>query len=220
MAPEDSAAGMSPVSKIAWRGLVLAVQPRIRLIRSFDQRHHGYLGYALRLRGEVGGQDREFTVGIGQAAQAKHGFRVGHEISGLAVPVGNPELESADLYKVSGLTVLASPQAEHTGGPPWCSVPPSLEIYRGRGHRRLDPRTYDTSCLSCIWGCRMPVEMIVDQWKPDIRHYRLETFCYGPKSCPSYRAGATRKVPGRNNMMWEEEDWVDEEATSHRGPDE
>ncbi len=31
---------------------------------------------------------------------------------------------------------------------------------------------------------------------------------------------AARKVPGRNGMTWEEEDWVDEEATSSRGPDE
>jgi len=66
----------------------------------------------------------------------------------------------------------------------------------------------------------MPVEITLDQWKPDMREYRFETFCYGPKSCPTYRAGATRKVPGRNGMTWEEEEWVDEEATSNRGPHE
>ncbi|RJR30026.1 MAG: hypothetical protein C4574_02855, partial [Candidatus Latescibacterota bacterium] len=71
----------------------------------------------------------------------------------------------------------------------------------------------------CLWGCRMPVDIVVDHWKPDIKQYRFETFCYGPLSCPSYRAGATRKVPGRRGMSWEEEDWVDEEATGHRGPD-
>jgi hypothetical protein len=48
---------------------------------------------------------------------------------------------------------------------------------------------------------------------------RFETFCYGPKSCQLYRAGATRKVPGRKGMSYTEEDWVDEDATSHRGPD-
>ena len=52
------------------------------------------------------------------------------------------------------------------------------------------------------------------------REHRFETFCYGPKSCPAYRAGPTRKVPGRKGMRWEEEDWVDEEATAHRGADE
>jgi hypothetical protein len=72
-------------------------------------------------------------------------------------------------------------------------------------------------CLACIWGCKMPVEMIIDQWNPSKRRYRTETFCYGPKSCHFYKAGPTRKVPGRKGMTWEEEDWVDEDATSHRG---
>ena len=62
--------------------------------------------------------------------------------------------------------------------------------------------------------------MIVDQWNPSVKRYRVETFCYGPKSCVLYAAGLTRKVPGRNRMTWEEEDWVDEEAVAHRGPDE
>ncbi|HKK20655.1 MAG TPA: hypothetical protein VJ983_04210, partial [candidate division Zixibacteria bacterium] len=77
----------------------------------------------------------------------------------------------------------------------------------------------DAKCTSCIWGCRMPVEIIIDQWNPSKKKYRFETFCYGPKSCAFYRAGATRKVPGRSGMSWEEENWIDDEATSHRGPD-
>ena len=52
------------------------------------------------------------------------------------------------------------------------------------------------------------------------KKYRYETFCYGPKSCPFYKAGPTRKVSGRKGMSWEEEDWVDEDATSHRSMDE
>jgi len=39
-------------------------------------------------------------------------------------------------------------------------------------------------------------------------------------SCPIYSAGPKRKVPGRRGMVYEEEDWVDENATSHRHPDE
>ena len=42
--------------------------------------------------------------------------------------------------------------------------------------------------------------------RPAKKKYRFETFSYGPKSCPLYRAGATRKVPGRAGMSWEEED--------------
>ena len=63
----------------------------------------------------------------------------------------------------------------------------------------------------------MPVEMIIDQWNPNVKKYRYETFCYGPKSCIIYKAGPNRKVPGRKGMTYIEEDWVDEEETSHRG---
>ena len=66
----------------------------------------------------------------------------------------------------------------------------------------------------------MPVEITLDHWNPDQRRYRVETFCYGPLSCPAYKAGPTRKVPGRNGTIFEEPDWVDVEATSHRHPDE
>ncbi len=78
---------------------------------------------------------------------------------------------------------------------------------------------YDSKCTTCIWGCRMPVEMIIDQWNPSQKQYRFETFCYGPKICPFYRSGPPRKVPGRKGMSYTKEDWVDEDATSHRGPD-
>ena len=65
----------------------------------------------------------------------------------------------------------------------------------------------------------MPVGMVIDQWNPSKKKYRVETSCYGPLSCRFYRAGPTRKVPGRRGMTWEEEDWVDEEAVSRRGQD-
>jgi hypothetical protein len=66
----------------------------------------------------------------------------------------------------------------------------------------------------------MSVEMIIDQWNPSRRRYRTETFCYGPLSCPVYKAGPARTVPGRRpEMIYVEEDWVDDEATSHRRPE-
>ena len=54
----------------------------------------------------------------------------------------------------------------------------------------------------------------------DLRRCRTETSCYGPCSCPLDRSGPTRKVPGRRGMTYTEEDWIDEQAASHRGPDE
>lgn len=105
--------------------------------------------------------------------------------------------------------------------PPWHGPAATIEVYRARGHRRLATKTYETKCSSCVWGCRMAVELIKDHWKPHVgRTYRTETFCYGPKSCRLYKAGPPRRAPGRRGMVWIEEDWVDEDGTSHRRPDE
>jgi hypothetical protein len=206
--------------KLNWHGTLIGIQPRIRLTRSFDQRSHSYLGYALRVQGIVGDEERTFLVGIGEAAQAKHQFRSGDVLAGRAEPVADQRMESVEFYKASGLKIVERVSAEVSTPPPWLGVPPELPVYRERGHRRLDAKTYQARCLNCIWGCRMPVEMIVDQWNPSQKRYRFETFCYGPKSCSSYRAGPTRKVPGRRGMSWEEEDWIDEQETSHRSYDE
>jgi len=189
-------------------------------MRSFDERSHSYHGYVLRINGTCGDETGEFLIAVGKDAHEKHQFHAGMEISGQSVTVDDPRLETAGYYKTSRIKIDNGGKDTQPGSPPFLGVPPDLPTYRERGHRRLDARTYDAKCLTCIWGCRMPVEMIIDHWNPSQKKYRFETFCYGPKSCALYRAGATRKVPGRRGMTWEEEDWVDEEATSHRGPDE
>jgi hypothetical protein len=181
------------------------VQPRIRLSRSFDQRSHTYLGYALRVRGSIGGEVREFLVGVGEGAHAKHRFRAGDTVAGVALPVADPRLETVEFYKVSDLRVSAGEIAEETQPPPWRGIPPPLSIYRERGHRRLAARAYEEKCTSCMWGCLMAVEMIIDQWNPERRRYRTETFCYGPLSCPLYKSGPARTVPGRRGMTYTEE---------------
>lgn len=206
-------------AKLQWHGTITSVQPRIRLLRSFDERSHSYLGYVLRFDGEVSGERHEFTIAIGKAAQAKHEFSVGFEVSGEAAPVPDPRSEPAEFYKASKLKVVGS-VSDDTKPPPWHGSPPPLEVYRERGHRRLAAKTYETSCSSCIWGARMPTQMVIDHWNPSKVKWRYETHCYGPKSCRLYRSGPTRKVPGRRAMSWTEEDWVDEDATAHRGADE
>ncbi len=206
-------------NKLSWSGRILSVQPRIRLIRSFDERSHSYLGYVLRIDGTCGGEVGEFLIAVGESAQAKHRFQIGMELSGCSVPVEDPRKETAALYKTSGLKVIRNAECEISAGPPFHGIPPDLKTYKARGHRRLDVRTYDTQCTTCIWGCRMPVEMTIDHWNPSKVQYRFETFCYGPKSCPLYRPGPVRKVPGRKGMTYIEEDWVDEDTTAHRGPD-
>lgn len=207
--------------KIPWNGTITGVQPRIRLTRSFDQSSHSYLGYVLRVNGTVGGEQREFMVAVGKAAQVKHGFRAGDQVSGESEPVEDARTEIAELYKTARVKVLNRSATDVSSEPPpWLDVPPALEVYRERGHRRLDPKTYEGKCGSCKWGAKMAVEIIIDQWKPTNVRWRVETFCYGPKSCSLYRAGARRQVPGRKGMSWIEDDWADQEATAHRGPDE
>lgn len=171
------------------------------------------------MTGQCDSQPGAILVAVGKKAHEKHQFAVGMELSGASVPVDDPRVESAALNKTSKIKVLRATSPTELSPPPFLGPPPSLETYRERGHRRPDPKTYEAKCSTCMWGCRMPVEIILDQWDQSKKKYRFETFCYGPKSCSLYRAGATRKVPGRRGMSWEEEDWVDEEATSHRGPD-
>jgi hypothetical protein len=205
--------------KIAWQGRLISVQPRITLSRSFDIRYHNYLGYVLGVDGTHGDESGEFLVAVGKSAHEKYQFRTGIKLSGLSAPVLYRRAETAPYYKTSGIKILDMPESSPPAGPPFPGIPPDLPTYRERGHRRLDPRTYGARCSTCIWGCRMPVEMIIDQWNPSQKKYRFETFCYGPKSCKLYKAGQIRKVPGRKGMVYEEEDWVDEEYTAHRAQD-
>lgn len=56
------------VEKAAWSERIVSVQPRIRLMRSFDERSHSYLGYVLRINGTCGDENGEFIIAIGKAA--------------------------------------------------------------------------------------------------------------------------------------------------------
>lgn len=192
---------MAPPGKQPFSGVLFSIQPRIRLTRSFDQRYHGYFGYVLGIEGSLGGASAQaFSVAVGKAAHAKHQFRVGDQLKGFCEEVAVPGTEAAGYYKASGLEILARAPAGTASGPPFHDLAPTLEEYRARGHIRLDPGAYEGVCKGCVWGCRMPVEMIVDQWDPSNKRHRFETFCYGPDDCPFYKAGPKRVVPGRKGM--------------------
>jgi hypothetical protein len=207
------------MNKFDFTGRIKGVQPRIKLIRSFDEIHHNYLGYNIFLDGSVNDEKKEFIIAIGKAAEYKFELQSGQTIKGACQKVLKPENEISDYYKVIGINILDS-NVDEFSSPPFLGLPVHLEVYRERGHRRLLEKSYNLDCRYCKWACKMPTEIIIDQWNPNKIQNRYETFCYGPKSCANYNPGPNRKVPGRRGMVWIEEDWVDEEATSHRELDE
>ena len=220
----DRLRSQPPHGKIAWFGQLLGIKPRIRMVRSYDESSPSYLGYVLSLDGTIDHIERKFPVAIGVAAQTKHQFRAGDVVSGLGIPVADPQLETAELYKSSGFKVDARETAlPPPACPPWRTIPLALEAYRTRGHRRRDAARYVetcTTCTTCTWGCMMVVEIVKDNWKGIVTGVREETFCYGLKSCAFYKAGPKRRAPGRGDAMYVEEDLIDEDATAHRAPEE
>jgi hypothetical protein len=99
--------------KIDWQGEITAVQPRFRLMRSFDQRHHTYLGYALRIRGIVDGGNAEAWLGVGKASHEKYRFEIGQVASGQAHVVADPRIEPVEYYKVSRVAIAPRQNAPY-----------------------------------------------------------------------------------------------------------
>lgn len=191
-------------SKVKWQGLIIGVQPRINLLRSFDAKTHKYLGYILRVNGTLDEYEMEFLVGIGKSTEAKYQIKVGDLVRGEAIEVPIFMDEVIGLYKVSKLKILQRGTEIRIDEPPWTGVPPDMETYREFGHKRLAARTYEKNCIKCVWGCKMAVEIIIDQWNPSKKRHRFETFCYSSFTCKIYKAGPVRKVPGRGLMVWED----------------
>jgi len=188
--------------KVSWQGRVLAVKPRIRLVRSYDQRSHVYLGFSLFLDGSLDEELREFSVGLGKAAQAKHLFRTGDVVSGTSSPVADNRFgERRSLQDERPETSLKRAGV----GELWPALARSTALPRDLSRERASSSRCSNlrrRMPSLHLGCRMPVEMTIDHWNPQKKKYRVERFCYGPKSCRLYPAGATRKVPGRHAMQW------------------
>jgi len=99
--------GSKLMSKLSFRGVIISIQPRIRLTRSFDQAYHNYLGYAIKINGTIENQPTTFSIGIGKTVQAKFHLRVNNVISGECLPVPNVDLEPVDYYKVSKLEKIS-----------------------------------------------------------------------------------------------------------------
>ena len=101
----------------------------------------------LRVDGICEGENCTFQVAIGKAAQEKHRFRAGMELSGLAIPVPDPcqrhgrgrqvRLEAAGFYKASGLKILKDAEGD-----------PRM-VHRSMGNR---PTWIFTAAVDiCVW---------------------------------------------------------------------
>jgi len=204
--------------KKEFAGTVTAVKARIRLLRSFDQISHAYLGYTLVLDGTLRGAEHEdLRIAVGPKTHEKHGFRIGDKVEGFAVPVPDPGLEWATHYKVSGLCLTErGPAVQDVPANPDGGIAPPLPQYRAGGRRRLDRRTYQRGCQKCPLGLVMATEITIDQWKPERKDWRFETHCYGPRDCPRYRAGKPYRVQGRKPWMV----WVDDDVEREKANEE
>ena len=89
----------APMDKLNFKGTIKSIQPRIRLTRSFNESSHTYLGYAIKISGIIDADERDFSIGIGKAAQAKFNFKVNDIISGKCLPFPDPDMEPVDYYK-------------------------------------------------------------------------------------------------------------------------
>jgi hypothetical protein len=201
-------------------GIAIAVKARIRLLRSFNQMSHAYRGYTLLLDGAVDREPAdELRIGAGPKAHERHQFRIGDQVTGLAVPVPDGREEWSTHHKVSRLRVLEhGPGDQYAPANPEGGIAPRLPEYRSRGHRRLDKRTYSWSCQRCPFGLVMATEIIIDQWNPGRKPWRFETHCYGPRDCPRYHAGQPYHGQGRKPYMVRVDDDVEREEAEAEFP--
>ena len=120
-------------TKQSFSGTVTAMKARIRLLRSFDQISHRYLGYTLVLDGTLDDiPTEELRIAIGPKAHEKHQVRIGDQVTGLAIPVPDPREEWATHHKVSRLRVLSrGPLEQDVPANPDAAIAPRCPYDRG-----------------------------------------------------------------------------------------
>lgn len=208
-------------TKVNWQGMILSIQPRTRVWRYLtDNRTHYLLGYNFFIEGQSSEGKSSFTVAISEKQQMKGLFRIGDTIEGTAWTKKYEEREFADYYKAGSLKLMnKSNEVFNEVTPPWVIIPPDIKTYEERGARMLSKSLWETKCFKCIWANMANTEI---QWDfdRDIKKYRFETFCYGPKSCKYYKMGRPRTVPYKNRGSALDEGYLDELCTEGRDYDE
>lgn len=199
----------------------MSIQPRTRVWRYLtDNRTHYHLGYNLFVEGNNSEGKKQYTVAISEKQQVKMLFRIGDIIEGTAWTKQYEEREFADYYRASSFKILnRSTNTLELPAPPWIVLPPAMQTYEERGARLLSKSLWETKCFKCIWANMANVEI---QWDFDknIKKYRFEAFCYGPKSCKLYRMGRARSIPYKNRVSATDDGCLDELCTCGRDEEE
>ena len=207
--------------KIQWQGAIVSIQPRTRVWRYITHnRTHYHIGYNLFIEGADEFDSSSFVVAISEKQQQTGDFHIGDVVQGTAWTKEYPEREFADYYRAGSIKHISKAASNiMTIPPPWIMSPPDLQTYQDRGARMLSLSCWKTKCFRCIWASMSNVEI---QWDFDknIKKYRFESFCYGPKSCKYYKMGRARAVPykGRDSAL--DEGWLDDLCTEGRDYDE
>ena len=208
-------------SKIEWQGVVVSIQPRTRVWRYVtDNRTHYHIGYNLFLEGSSVEGKSQFVVAISEKQQFSGMFRIGDVLRGTAWTKEYPEREFADYYRAGSMKRLKEAiVCNESNPPPWLMTHPDMKTYEDRGARMLSLSCWKTKCFQCVWANMANVEI---QWDFDknIKKYRFESFCYGPKSCKFYKMGKARSVPYKGRSSASDEGWLDDVITERRDYDE
>lgn len=208
-------------SKVDWQGKIVSIQPRTRVWRYLtDNRTHYHLGYNFFIEGHSSEGKKQFTVAISEKQQIKGLYQIGDVLEGTAWTKMYEEREFADYYRAGSLKLLDRLKDNvKIMPPPWVMMPPSIQTYEERGARILSKSLWETKCFQCVWANMANVEI---QWDfdRDIKKYRFETFCYGPKSCKYYKMGRPRSVPYKNRDSALDDGYLDVLCTEGRDYDE
>ncbi len=211
----------STSEKISWQGEIQSIQPRTRVWRYLtDNRTHYHLGYNFFIEGLCSEGKRQFVIAVSENQQSKGLYRIGDILSGTAWTKKYEEREFADYYRAGSIKINnRAIEGNIPAAPPWIKMPPSMETYQKRGARILSKRLWETKCFQCIWANMANAEI---QWDfdKDIKKYRFESFCYGPKSCKSYRMGRPRSVPYKNRYTAIDDGFLDALCTEGRDSEE
>ena len=203
--------------KVNWEGRITSIQPRTRVWRYLtDNRTHYHLGYNLFIEGQSSDSKKHFTVAISEKQHLKGSFQIGDLLKGTAWTKKYEEREFAEYYRAGSLKLLdRGKETIEVLSPPWIMMPPPMKVYEERGARMLSKSLWKTKCFQCIWANMANVEI---QWDFDrnIKKYRFETFCYGPKSCKYYKMGRPRAVPYKKRDSALDDGYLDELCTAGR----